>query len=573
MRAELEVAGVPPARVQATHTPRQPPARPRPTRRPDWFELLVLVVFAALSMWVVGLDLWQVVAHGRIWTGTDGVYLVDQMQYLAWIRAASHHLLASNLFVLRPTPADYFQPAVAISGSLSALGVAPWLSLLLWKPVAVVAAFLGVRGYAHHSLSGTWERRVALVLGLFFGSATIIYGSVGVIGDLFPAFLSWGYAFGLLALGLMLFALLAYERARARGAPARAAITWAPALLGALAGLLHPWQAELLLLIVVGSEIALLWSNRPLRPNLALLLITVIGTGLPLLYYEVLGRTDLSWQLARVASKHSFSISTIALGIAPLLLPALLAYRGRPRSFLPVATRVWPVMALVIYVVSASDVSATPLHAFEGITIPLAVLAIEGIRRLRFARWPAHRAIAAVAVAAATIPAIVYELNNAKSLVAPGPGNANFITADERQALRYLARDREPGGVLSRFYLGTVIPAETGRRTFVGDCLWSQPNCTPRSQITQMVFDGSLPADAARYFVQRSGARFVLADCQTRPDMAAVLAPLTQSVHRFGCAAVYTLGRVSPPGGALAESRPDAALRASGRQQRRVQHA
>ena len=85
------------------------------------------------------------------------------------------------------------------------------------------------------------------------------------------------------------------------------------------------------------------------------------------------------------------------------------------------------------------------------------------------------------------------------------------------------------------------MPAETGRHTFVGDCLWSEPDCTPRSQITQMVFDEELPAGAARWLVEQIGARFVLADCSTRSDMATVLAPITESVHRFGCAAVYTL--------------------------------
>ena len=50
--------------------------------------------------------------------------------------------------MLRSTPADYFQPAIAISGGLTALGMAPWLSLLLWKPVAVIAFFFAVRAFA-----------------------------------------------------------------------------------------------------------------------------------------------------------------------------------------------------------------------------------------------------------------------------------------------------------------------------------------------------------------------------------------------------------------------------------------
>src|ERR1700727_2747945 len=82
--------------------PDLPPARITPHRRRlHRFELWVLFAFAAISMWVVAIDVWRVVFDGNIWTGTDGVYIVDQMQYLAWIKDASKHILASNLFVLR----------------------------------------------------------------------------------------------------------------------------------------------------------------------------------------------------------------------------------------------------------------------------------------------------------------------------------------------------------------------------------------------------------------------------------------------------------------------------------------
>ncbi len=567
MRAEVDLAPAPPIVPTPVRRPRRRLVLSPLGRRPDWFELSLLALFAVLSLWVMGVDLWQVVEHGRVWTGTDGVYVGDQLQYLAWIQSASHHFLVSNLFVLRGTPADYFMPAVSISAGLTALGVPAWLSLLLWKPVAVAAMFFAVRAYAHRSLGGTWERRVVLALGLFFGSATIIYGSVGTIGDLFPVFLSWGYTFGLMALATMVFALVAYDRAvKTRR------ITWFPGLLGALASLLHPWQGELLVLILLGAELAA-WRRDRRRPALGLPVLTLLLTGLPLLYYLVLARADLSWQLARVASKHSFSIFTIALGVLPLLLPALVAYRGWPRSFLGLITRVWPAAALLIYLISASSVSATPLHAFEGITLPLAVLAVEGIRRLGFERLPGRRAIAALAIAAATIPAIVFQLHNAEQLAAPSPGNPNFIAADEQTALRYLDKDPVKGGVLTRFYLGTVVPAETGRSTFVGTCLWSEPRCIGRAQISEMVLDGTLPAESARYFVDQTGARFVLADCQSRPDLVRVLAPITATVARFGCAAVYTLRAQAPPSRALAESPPHATLRAPGRQQRRVQHA
>jgi hypothetical protein len=505
-------------------------------RRIDRFDLGVLGVFAAVSVWVLALDLFQVVAHGRVWTGTDGFYLVDQMQYLAWIRAASHHVLASNLFVLQGTPADYFQPAVAISGALSALGVAPWLALLLWKPVAVAAAFYAIRQYARRSLTGVWARRAALVLALFFGSFSVIYGSFGVVGDLFPGFLSWGYTFGLLAVAAMLAALVSYDRNRDSDR-----LRWAPALLGALSASLHPWQGELLIVILVCAELVNWRSGRGLPRRWQTPALTIAATGIPLLYYAILGRADLSWGLAREASKHSFSFWTIALALAPLAIPAALAYRRKTHSFLEVATRVWPVAAVAVYVVSATGVSATPLHAFEGATIPLAVLAVRGVRNLRLPRVLAERRrlLGAVAVLLATVPATAYELVSATTLVAPAAGNANFITRDERQALEYLAKNDQPGGVFARFYLGAVVPAETGRRTYVGHCLWSEPNCAPRAQLAQQVIDGTLSPAIARAIVRDSGARFVLADCGTQADLLRTLGPVIRSVHQFGCASVY----------------------------------
>src|SRR6516165_8597470 len=300
MRLEVELidgGGAGPA-------PDLPPVRTKPRRRLglDGFELGVLIAFAAVSVFVLALDLWRVVFNGAVWTGTDGVYIVDQMQYLAWIRDASHHFLAGNLFVLRNTPVDYFQPAVVISGGLTALGMPAWLSLLLWKPVAVLAFFFAVRAYARHSVEGVWPRRTVLVLALFFGSFTLVYGNWSVLGDLFPGFLTWGYVFGLLALAAMVWALVIYQDARETGRR-----LWVPGLLGALATLLHPWNGELLIGLVLAAELVMLVSRRYARQHVRLTAATVIGTGIPLIYYAILGKTDINWKLAQIASKHSFS--------------------------------------------------------------------------------------------------------------------------------------------------------------------------------------------------------------------------------------------------------------------------
>jgi hypothetical protein len=494
----------------------------------------VLALFSLMSVWVLALDVWRVAFQGAVWTGTDGVYIVDQMQYLAWIQDASHHLLVSNLFVLHSTPADYFQPAVVISGALTALGMASWLSLLLWKPVAVLALFFAVRAYARRSLAGVWPRRVVLVLALFFGSYAYFYGTWSVLGDLSPGFLSWGYPFGLMALAAMVWALVAYHEARLNGRR-----WWLPGLLGALATLLHPWNGELLIFMVVVAEAVLLALGRYRREYLRLTLATLVATGVPILYFAILDKADLTWNLAQAASKHSFPFTGILIAVLPLLLPALVAYRTRPATFLAAATRTWPVAAFGIYLLSGTSVGGAPLHAFQGITLPLAVLAVDGLQLLGWRRLRHPVLIGAVAVGVFTIPVAVDELKIGHELAAPTPENANFIRSDEKAALDYLASDSQPGSVLTRIYLGAVVPGMTGRHTYIGDCEWSEPGCVSRDSNAQSLFSGTLSQSVARQFVLSSGARFLLSDCETKADMPELLGPVIRSTHTFGCATVY----------------------------------
>src|SRR5438105_6780593 len=325
-----------------------------PSRRSglDGFELAVLAVLAAASLWILALDVWQVVVHHRTWTGTDGEFLADQMQYLAWIRDSSHHFLVSDLFVLRGTPHDYVQPIVFISGGLTALGVAPWVSLLGWKPVSVLAVFLAVRAFARRSLADRFDRRSALALALFFGSW-------GTLGDEWIPFWSWGYPFALLGIAALVGALVCSSRDRARGR-----LSWQAPLLGLAASRSHPWQGALLILIVIGSEAVTWRPGTELRQRLPLPITTLIATALPLVYFEALDRFDPAWRAAQQAAKHQFALSTIALPLIPLLIAAALAYRRRPRSFLGVAMRVWPFAALAIYALSETGLAGTPLHAF-----------------------------------------------------------------------------------------------------------------------------------------------------------------------------------------------------------------
>ena len=547
---------MPPA-VTATDAEPLPLDAPGQVRRSrDPIEFAALGVFAVLSLWVIALDLWQVIVHGQVWTGTDGIYIVDQLQYLAWIKSTALHGLVANLFVLRDTPADYFQPAVSLSAGLVMLGVPAWLSLLIWKPVAVVCVFFGFRAYVHRSLPGTSSRRAALLLALFFGAFSVLYGNFSVIGDLMPAFLTWGYTFGLIALGLMVIALMLYARDRDRGR-----VSWVPGLLAVVAALLHPWQAEQIIIIVIAAELAM-WALTRRAPwqhaggwrhGLATPLLTVGLAGVALLYYAILGRADLSWKLAQQASKHELTLWPILIAIAPLALPALLAWRPRELSMQAIINRVWLPGALALSLLSATPLGATPLHAFQGISLPLGVLAVEGVGRLPaggLAPAPRlRRALGAVAVALVTIPGTAYLLNYVRPLAAPTTDNANFITSSERDALQYLAHDPQTGGVLTRSYLGATVPGLTGRRTLIGDCLWSEPGCLTRTADVQNLFDGTTTGASARAFVRTSGARFLLADCRSPENLSPTLGSMVINVRHFGCASVYELDSPTPPSG------------------------
>ena len=508
----------------------------------------------SLSLWVAGSDLVEASVHHLVWTHTDGFFTGDQLQYLSWVRSAAEHGLVSDLYVLRRTQADYAQPAIMLSALLVRLGVAAWLALMLWKPVAVLAICLAARALADHCTTSTWDRRAVLVLGLLFASLSDINGSLGTFGDMMSMWQSWGYPFGVIGVALITFGLLRYARARDSGT-----VSPVPGLLGALAGTVHPWQGQMMFLVLVLAELVRLpqtrarlraahghgdragWACTLARdPVLRLAALTFGLIAVALAYYFGLGHLDPAWRDGQAHARHVFSTRAALIAAAPLLAFALLGYRGRPADFLELTLRAWLPATAMIWAFAYTSLGATPQHALNGLPLPMAVLAVVGVHRAGLDRLAHGRLLAGLAVALATVPGTVYTLAYAHTFIKPARGNANFITPDENRALRALDLDPTPGGVLTENYLGAAVPGLTGRATFVGNCLWSQPNCPARKTMVDDLFAGRLSVAAARRFVTNSGARFLLADCRTRPGpIAAQLAGLIVSERRFGCAIVW----------------------------------
>jgi len=523
-----------------------------PTRRrwlPDWFDCSLLVILVLLSVMVAGYELWQAHLHHLVWTGGDGLIPMDDLQYLSWIREVSKHFLASDLFVLRATHHDYIEPLVGVAGGLTALGLAPKYALLLLTPFVAVALFFAVRAYARVMVAGFWERRIVLLIAFFFGS-------VGLIQDDWLPFLTWGYLPAVGAIAAAVGALVAYDYARVNHR-----LLWLPALFGLLAAWLHPWQGEELLLLLVGAEVLVRWRPSVLDGPaaaqeawearrfgaLTLPLLTVAGTLLPLVYYLALDRLDPIWSLGSQAAALHRPLPAILLGFVPLLVVGAFAYRVKPTSFTLLATMIWPAAALVVYVLCEAGLGSTPLHAFGGLTIPLAALAVIGWRNLPAQRLRSNKVLVVALVAAVTVPASITQVVRVPGVVGVPIHHLDFISLGDQRAIQFLANDPEPGGVLAPFNPGAVVPSETDRRSYDGDLFWSVPDESGRNRLAARLFAGKLTKPHALAFVRHSGARFLLEPCNVRADMWHIVGRLIRRSRRFGCATIYILGTRHKP--------------------------
>jgi hypothetical protein len=524
---------------------RAAPAAPARRARLTRPELAALAALAGLSLLVLA----ALLTKGRALTGADGLLASDQLQYFTWIRQAGEHVLIGNEYDLMPDQRVFLHPGFLISGALHELtGISVPLSYLLWKPVAVLLLFWGTLRYVRRLLPAGGARTTALVIALFAvmpASAVVAWTSWGggprqytfdfIAGELASATYLWGYLMTAIAVALMPLVLLAVEdwRRTRRGG------TLAAATAGALlVTWLQPWQGGTLVLVIAATE--LLARRRGDAAPVRGPALVVAAAIVPAVYYGVLERTDAAWELAgkvnAAGSQATWSWPwwAIAVTLAPLALPGALAYRLPAPGWQELAVRVWPLAALAVYLTPAGTF---PYHAFQGMTIPLAVLAVQGTLSV----WPRPRpALVVAAIALLTLPGIAHRFEVAVNSVRAA-GDPYFVFPGEQRALDALATDPRPGGVLAPAYDGHMIPYRTGREVYVGALSWT-PDWTAKVAATTRLFEADMGASEARALVRRTGVRFAFADC--RPglrDLRPLLGPLIERARTFGCATLYEL--------------------------------
>jgi hypothetical protein len=524
----------------------------------DRFDLAVLAAFAALGCSFLAILL----INGGTVVGAEGFVIADQMQYFNWVRQSGDHVLIANGFDMRPDEHTLLHPGMLLSGGLYALGLSVPLAYLVWKPVGIVVFFWGARRYVWRLIEGTWERRVALVLALFFippvvavfgplESAKRVYDFLGggetegtldfIAQQLWAPGQLWGYLMNAIALGVMPLAFLLCERAlaevRERGAAApRTSLLAAAATL--LVSWLHPWHGATMVAII---GLAVLWHVRAgeatLHDAVRALWLPLAVIALPLLYFSILTRADPAWAIYEEGNDDlpRWPAWTIAISLGPLLVPALLGYRGPVRGLQERIVRVWPIAALLVYL---APVGFFPFHAFTGLAIPLSILAVRGaapyVRRIGAPRLAAATMVAAVALL--TLPGTFDRVRKARTAVLTN--QAYRLQPGEREALDALERDPRPGGVLAAVDLGQLIPHSTGRETWLGTLSWT-PNFDARQRAVDDFFAGRSSPEQMRRLVRSSGVGFVLAGCGEGRSFERRVNGLLGSPESFGCATLY----------------------------------
>jgi hypothetical protein len=343
-------------------------------------------------------------------------------------------------------------------------------------------------------------------------------------GETMPAWQLWGYPHAAIAMGLLALAL-AGAISLAEGARSRTRIAGV-AFAAGMAAWLHPWQGAIFL-AVIG---ALLLQARS-RETLATFAAPVLAVLAPIAYLAILPHADAGWRVLSMQNTAGrVPIWMLLAALGPLVVAALWGARALSRGPLATVLVTWPLAAIAVYLVSHQF----RYHALQGLSIPLAAMAVAGWRASPRAAW-----VGAFAVGAAVAAGVAYEAttlrDSVRAHVAP-----YMLTAGERQALTFLDSTPQPGGVLARYYLGMTVPAYTGRRTWVGENTWT-PDFARRAQAAEALFGGAFSAAKTQRFVRLIGARFVLVDCGAHAQFDRALGSLVASAHRFGCARVYVL--------------------------------
>ena len=115
--------------------------------------------------------------------------------------------------------------------------------------------------------------------------------------------------------------------------------------------------------------------DRPLSRRNVRLLLPLAAIALPLLYYLILPKIDAGWA---TANRGSAAPGRPLLGwlttFGPVALASIPGWRTRATSDRQRLLRLWPIAVVITFVAAPTG----KFHAFAGVSVPLALLAVQG---------------------------------------------------------------------------------------------------------------------------------------------------------------------------------------------------
>ena len=197
--------------------------------------------------------------------------------------------------------------------------------------------------------------------------------------------------------------------------------------------------------------------------------------------------------------------------------------------------RVWPFAALLVYL---QPIGTFPYHSFQGLAIPLAILAVQGVLSV----WPRPRpALVVAALALMTLPGIATSSSVAREQRARRRATRTSCspTSSARSTRSRTTRGRAAcWRRLRRAHAPVHDRARDLRRRAVVDAGLGAARGGDARAVRGRPLTG---AGAARSCDAR-GARFLFADC--RPglrDLRPSCGRCSTRCDRYGCATVYVL--------------------------------
>ena len=502
--------------------------------------------------------------------GRDGID--DNNVYLGLMRqAADGRLLFTNNFTSEPNPPALFNIAyLALGRFAGATGLSVDAVHRLFGAGSIVLLVVVAYAFIATAIRKPWYRRMALVLACFgvgflwvarllsrlLGHPLKTIDSWLVELNLFHAMLV--YPHFVFAAALMVASLLLLLKAEREGG-------LAPALFGGVFGMVlaatHTFEMVVLLPAAV-TYVVLQWMARERRPSFRqwIALAMVVGLPVPVLVLNrwTLSREPMWGNTVNRLDFYTPDLFHVALGLGASFFIAIVTFDGflrTDRSQGEQMAKAWLLVALALAYVPIFN---WRFHLLNGLQLPLAILATQGLRRTLFrAILRRRRSSAALrlpqalqgrpaVLAAAGLTIVVCCLSGVNLVLsycheAARIEDPTYLPEDEVAAIEWMDREvpRE-ALVLSAYPTGNYIPRLSGQRVFLGEDKLTEA-APSRTDDVAGFFQPQWSDQERLDLLRRFGVNYVFHGPAERRvgDYDPSGAPFLQTVHTVGSVQIY----------------------------------